>query len=121
MRLYVMRHAEAAPGGSTDDRAGHPAAGGVGEGQAPTALGIPRLPRRQSRFRSVEPRSGSADRLDSQRPLTDEGHRQARLAKKLGVAFSTVNRWLNRHMKPSQIQEYQIRKLVGTNERVVAR
>lgn len=46
---------------------------------------------------------------------------QAQLAKKLGVTFQTVNRWLNRHVKPSQIQEYQIRKLVGTNERVVAR
>ena len=37
---------------------------------------------------------------------------QQELAKKLDVAFTTVNRWLNRHIKPSQIQEYQIKKLL---------
>ena len=37
---------------------------------------------------------------------------QVQLAKKLGVAFQTVNRWLNRHVKPSQIQEYHIKKLL---------
>lgn len=40
---------------------------------------------------------------------------QAQLAKKLGVTFETVNRWLNRHMKPSQIREYHIKKLVQPN------
>ena len=38
---------------------------------------------------------------------------QLRLAKKLGVAFTTVNRWFNRHMKPGQIHEYHIRKLLN--------
>ena len=39
---------------------------------------------------------------------------QPQLAKKLGVTFQTVNRWLNRHMKPGQIHEYHIRKLLKT-------
>ena len=38
---------------------------------------------------------------------------QSQLAQKLGVTFFTVNRWLRRHMKPSQIHEYQIRKLLS--------
>ena len=38
---------------------------------------------------------------------------QPQLAKKLGVTFQTVNRWLNRHMKPSQIREYHIKKLLN--------
>jgi len=37
---------------------------------------------------------------------------QAQLALKLGVTFQTVNRWLNRHMKPGPIQEHHIRKLI---------
>jgi len=37
---------------------------------------------------------------------------QVQLARKLGVTFQTVNRWLNRHMKPRPIQEYQIKKLI---------
>ena len=37
---------------------------------------------------------------------------QQRLAKTLGVAFSTVNRWLNRRIKPSKMQSYQINKLI---------
>ena len=40
---------------------------------------------------------------------------QTQLAKKLGVTFQTVNRWLNHHMKPSQIQEYHIKKLMQRN------
>ena len=40
---------------------------------------------------------------------------QPQLAKKLGVTFQTVNRWLNRHMKPGQIHEYHIRKLLKTD------
>lgn len=39
---------------------------------------------------------------------------QPQLAKKLGVTFQTINRWLNRHMKPGQIHEYHIRKLLRT-------
>ena len=38
---------------------------------------------------------------------------QPQLAKKLGVTFETVNRWLNRHMKPGQIHEFHIKKLLG--------
>jgi len=37
---------------------------------------------------------------------------QEELAKKLGVAFSTVNRWLNGRSKPSKIQSYHIKKLL---------
>ena len=42
---------------------------------------------------------------------------QPQLAKKLGVTFQTVNRWLNRHMKPGQIHEYHIRKLLSNAKR----
>lgn len=37
---------------------------------------------------------------------------QEELAKQLGVAFSTVNRWLNGKTKPNKIQEYHIKKLL---------
>lgn len=37
---------------------------------------------------------------------------QPQIAKKLGVTFQTVNRWLNGHMKPNQIQQYHIQKLI---------
>jgi transcriptional regulator with XRE-family HTH domain len=37
---------------------------------------------------------------------------QPKLAEMIGVTFQTVNRWLNRHMKPGQIHEYHIRKLL---------
>ena len=40
---------------------------------------------------------------------------QQELAKKLGVAFTTINRWLKRRVKPSQLQEYQIQKLLRKN------
>ena len=42
---------------------------------------------------------------------------QAQLAEKLGVTFQTINRWINRHMKPSQIQEYHIRKLLDKSRK----
>jgi transcriptional regulator with XRE-family HTH domain len=38
---------------------------------------------------------------------------QQELAEKLGVAFSTVNRWLNGKAKPNKIQSYHIKKLLG--------
>jgi transcriptional regulator with XRE-family HTH domain len=44
-------------------------------------------------------------RLENKIPQED-------LAKKLGVAFSTVNRWLNRKAKPNKIQTYHIQKLI---------
>jgi transcriptional regulator with XRE-family HTH domain len=37
---------------------------------------------------------------------------QQELAKKLGVAFSTVNRWLNGKSKPNKIQSYHIERLL---------
>ncbi|HLD43801.1 MAG TPA: helix-turn-helix transcriptional regulator [bacterium] len=40
---------------------------------------------------------------------------QEDLAKKLDVAFSTVNRWFNRRSQPSSIQRYYIRKMMGRN------
>ncbi len=37
---------------------------------------------------------------------------QEELAKRLGVAFSTVNRWLNGKSKPNKIQSYHIEKIL---------
>lgn len=37
---------------------------------------------------------------------------QVSLAEKLGVAFTTVNRWLNRKTKPNKIQSFHIEKLL---------
>lgn len=37
---------------------------------------------------------------------------QQELADKLGVAFSTVNRWLNGKAKPNKIQSFHIEKLM---------
>lgn len=37
---------------------------------------------------------------------------QQELAAKLGVAFSTVNRWFNGKSNPNKIQSYHIRKLL---------
>ena len=42
---------------------------------------------------------------------------QEQLAKKFGVAFSTVNRWLNGKSKPNKIQSYHIRKLLKINQK----
>lgn len=39
---------------------------------------------------------------------------QEELAEKLGVAFSTVNRWLNGKAKPNKIQSFHIEKLLKT-------
>jgi len=43
---------------------------------------------------------------------------QEDLAEKLGVAFSTVNRWLNDKASPNKIQSYHIGKLLknGTHK-----
>lgn len=41
---------------------------------------------------------------------------QEKLAKKLGVAFATVNRWFTGKTKPNKIQIYHIEKLVRTKE-----
>jgi len=38
---------------------------------------------------------------------------QQELAARLGVAFSTVNRWLNGKAKPNKIQSYHISKLLN--------
>lgn len=37
---------------------------------------------------------------------------QENLAEKLGVHFSTVNRWLKGHQKPNEIQTFHIEKLL---------
>jgi len=37
---------------------------------------------------------------------------QQDLSEKLGVAFSTINRWLNGKSKPNKIQSYHIEKLL---------
>jgi transcriptional regulator with XRE-family HTH domain len=42
---------------------------------------------------------------------------QEGLAKKLGVAFSTVNRWLNGKVKPNKIQSYHIEKILRGKKR----
>ncbi len=38
---------------------------------------------------------------------------QEELAELLGVAFVTVSRWLNGHVRPSKIHEFHIRKLLS--------
>jgi len=40
---------------------------------------------------------------------------QEALAERLGVAFSTVNRWFNGRNKPSQIQRHHIEKFLKGN------
>ena len=42
---------------------------------------------------------------------------QEELAKDLGVAFSTVNRWFNGRNVPSKIQQYQIDKYLQSIEK----
>jgi transcriptional regulator with XRE-family HTH domain len=37
---------------------------------------------------------------------------QETLAKELGVAFSTISRWLNGKVKPNKIQAYHIEKFL---------
>ena len=37
---------------------------------------------------------------------------QEKIAQKLGVAFSTVNRWFNGKSLPNKIQQYHIEKLL---------
>ena len=37
---------------------------------------------------------------------------QEELAKNLGVAFATVNRWLNSRYKPRKIHQYHIEKFL---------
>ena len=46
---------------------------------------------------------------------------QQELAKKLGVAFSTVNRWLNGKSNPNKIQSYHIEKLLKKGAKDVKR
>ena len=42
---------------------------------------------------------------------------QVELADMLGVAFVTVNRWLNGHQYPNKIQAFHIKKLISPKER----
>jgi transcriptional regulator with XRE-family HTH domain len=39
---------------------------------------------------------------------------QEMLAKDLGVAFSTISRWLNGKVKPNKIQQYHIEKFLNS-------
>ena len=41
---------------------------------------------------------------------------QKQLAKELGVAFATVNRWLNGRYKPRKIQQYHIEKFLAPRD-----
>jgi len=41
---------------------------------------------------------------------------QEALAKELGVAFSTISRWLNGKVKPNKIQAYHIEKFLNEKE-----
>ncbi|MBU0634872.1 MAG: helix-turn-helix transcriptional regulator [Candidatus Omnitrophica bacterium] len=38
---------------------------------------------------------------------------QSKLARELGVAFATVNRWLNGKCKPGKIQSYHLEKFLN--------
>ena len=42
---------------------------------------------------------------------------QRKLADKLHVHFSTVNRWFNGKTKPNKIQRYHIKKLLDTSDK----
>ena len=43
---------------------------------------------------------------------------QVELAKKIGVNFSTVSRWLNDKTKPNKIQQYHIEKFLKKRVKV---
>lgn len=43
----------------------------------------------------------------------DKKMSQEQLAEKLGVAFSTVNRWFNQRSKPNKIQQHHITKMLS--------
>ena len=43
---------------------------------------------------------------------------QEALAKDLGVAFSTVSRWLNGKVKPNKIQAYHIEKFLKEKKQI---
>ena len=53
-------------------------------------------------------------RLENKIPQED-------LAEKLGVAFSTVNRWFNGKTKPGKIQRHHIEKLLRERRGVRSR
>lgn len=42
---------------------------------------------------------------------------QAKVAKKLGVSFATVNRWFNKRTVPNKIQQYHIVQLLKNTEK----
>ena len=41
---------------------------------------------------------------------------QEDLARRLNVAFSTVNRWLNKKSKPNKIQTFHIEKILNKSQ-----
>lgn len=42
---------------------------------------------------------------------------QERLAEKLGVSFTTVNRWLNGKAAPNKIQRFHIEKILAAGRK----
>ena len=42
---------------------------------------------------------------------------QERLAEKLGVSFTTVNRWLNGKAQPNKIQRFHIEKILHARKK----
>lgn len=58
----------------------------------------------------LQPMKNIVERLETDR--LEHRISQKDLSEKLGVAFSTVNRWLNKKSKPNKIQRYHIEKLL---------
>ena len=58
----------------------------------------------------LQPMKDIVERLETYR--LEHRISQEDLSEKLGVAFSTVNRWLNKKSKPNKIQSYHIEKLL---------
>jgi transcriptional regulator with XRE-family HTH domain len=58
----------------------------------------------------LQPMQDIVERLETYR--LEHRISQKDLSEKLGVAFSTVNRWLNKKSNPNKIQRYHIEKLL---------
>jgi len=58
----------------------------------------------------LQPMKDIVERLETYR--LEHRISQEDLSVKLGVAFSTVNRWLNNKSRPNKIQRYHINKLL---------
>ena len=71
------------------------------------------------RYSSLYPRLTMPQDLIDQLAIYRLEHKlsQLQLARELEVTFQTINRWLNRRMKPGQIHEYHIRKLLKDSQK----